>query len=304
METPPPVPPQQPPAAVAAPASDPSAGFWIRAGAYMIDGVVVGIAGAVTYLFVPGAAGVLARTLLSLAYMTVLPVVNGGQTVGKMAAGIAIIREDEQPLTYVTTFLRAIGYWVSTLVAGLGFVCAAFTDHKRALHDYIAGTRVVYVAAVSTGRKALVILAGCVFPLVAIVGIIAAIAIPRFASLSAKAKEGAAKGALGSLRAGVSLYYGDHEGQYPATLDALVPKYVQSLPAPALARHPGATGYEPYGPEACLTQPGQPGGALDASKLRDTGKWGYVADPKSPCGGMVFVDCTHTDSKGNSWHGY
>lgn len=301
METTPPVPPQEP--APAAAAADPSAGFWIRGGAYMIDGLVTGVLGALTF-FLPSMVGYAARVVLSLAYLTAMPVLAGGQTVGKMAAGIAIIREDEQPLTYVNTFLRAIGYWVSTLLLLLGFLCVPFTPHKRGLHDYIAGTRVVYIEQVSTGRKVLVVLCGLFLPLIAVVGIIAAIAIPKFASLTGKAQEGATKGQLGSIRAGLSIYYGDTEGQYPASLDVLVPKYVPEMRPPKIKDHPGADGVEMYGPEACLSQPGQPGGEIDPTKLRDTGKWGYVAAPKSPCDGTVFVDCTHKDTKGKAWHSY
>jgi len=55
---------------------------------------------------------------------------------------------------------------------------------------------------------------------VAIIGILAAIAIPKFASLLRKSNEGACKGNLGALRSALSIYYGDMEGQYP---DSLVP---------------------------------------------------------------------------------
>lgn len=50
---------------------------------------------------------------------------------------------------------------------------------------------------------------------VAIIGILAAIAIPRFSSLIQKAKEGATKGSLGAIRSALSIYYGDNEGIFP-----------------------------------------------------------------------------------------
>lgn len=53
---------------------------------------------------------------------------------------------------------------------------------------------------------------------VAIIGILAAIAIPRFAQLIRKSKEGATKGSLGALRSSLSIYYGDNEGLFPATM--------------------------------------------------------------------------------------
>src|SRR5580704_16882135 len=56
---------------------------------------------------------------------------------------------------------------------------------------------------------------------VAIIGILAAIAIPKFAELIRKSGEGASKGNLGSIRSSLSIYYGDMEGQYPAQIAGL-----------------------------------------------------------------------------------
>ncbi|OGS45662.1 MAG: hypothetical protein A2539_07250 [Elusimicrobia bacterium RIFOXYD2_FULL_34_15] len=50
---------------------------------------------------------------------------------------------------------------------------------------------------------------------VAIIGILAAIAIPKFADLIKKSKEGATKGSLGALRSALTIYYGEQEGLYP-----------------------------------------------------------------------------------------
>src|SRR6266446_2821109 len=50
---------------------------------------------------------------------------------------------------------------------------------------------------------------------VAIIGILAAVAIPKFADLVTKSKEASVKGTLGSLRSALSIYYGDNDGNYP-----------------------------------------------------------------------------------------
>ena len=302
-----PLPPQQPvPAAsapAAVPADDASAGFWIRAGAYMIDGILVGGAGLLTMLVVGGAVGTVLRLVLSAAYFTVVPVINGGQTAGKMTAGIAIVKEDGSELTYLNTFVRWLGYLLSGLPAGLGFVCAAFTEHKRGLHDYVAGTRVVRVAPIGSGRKFLVIAAGLLLPLAAVLGIVAAIAIPKFADLTKKTGEGAAKGRLGSLRSAVAIYYGDTQGVYPQDLNLLEPKYLATIASPEVPDHHGVQGVEIYGAEVCSGSK-EYGQELSADKLRDTGKWGYVNDPKAACYGQIFVDCTHKDTKGRPWYGF
>ncbi|MFH1563424.1 MAG: type II secretion system protein [Nitrospirota bacterium] len=56
---------------------------------------------------------------------------------------------------------------------------------------------------------------------VAIIGILAAIAIPRFAQLIDKAREAGAKGNLGALRSATAIYYGDNRGQWPCTLNTV-----------------------------------------------------------------------------------
>src|SRR5271155_2367676 len=68
---------------------------------------------------------------------------------------------------------------------------------------------------------------------VAIIGILAAIAIPKFADLVRKSGEGASKGNLSALRSALSIYYGDMEGQYPAQLGALTTsggKFMTAIP--------------------------------------------------------------------------
>src|SRR5687768_3813539 len=67
---------------------------------------------------------------------------------------------------------------------------------------------------------------------VAIIGILAAIAIPKFADLIRKSNEGATKGNLGAIRSAMSIYYGDMEGIYPndpASL-SINGKYLSSIP--------------------------------------------------------------------------
>ena len=54
---------------------------------------------------------------------------------------------------------------------------------------------------------------------VAIIGILAAVAIPKFAQMLEKSREGATKGNLGAIRSAVSNYYADSQGWYPISLD-------------------------------------------------------------------------------------
>jgi type IV pilus assembly protein PilA len=72
---------------------------------------------------------------------------------------------------------------------------------------------------------------------VAIIGILAAVAIPKFAQMIERAKEGATKSNLGAIRSAVSIYYGKNEGVYPTDIGASTAfvgtadsNYMQELP--------------------------------------------------------------------------
>jgi uncharacterized RDD family membrane protein YckC len=72
----------------------------------------------------------------------------GGQTIGKMATGIKVVSvHGESPwsarVPLADSVLRAAGYLVSLLPAGLGFLPALFGAERRAVHDRLADTRVV-----------------------------------------------------------------------------------------------------------------------------------------------------------------
>src|SRR5213075_410211 len=68
---------------------------------------------------------------------------------------------------------------------------------------------------------------------VAIIGILAAIAIPKFADLIRKSNEGSTKGNLGALKGALAVYYGENEGAYPVdnlTSLTVAGKYMQNIP--------------------------------------------------------------------------
>ncbi|TLM65333.1 MAG: hypothetical protein FDZ69_10275 [Deltaproteobacteria bacterium] len=145
----------------AAPADLPKAGFWIRFVASMIDGLLLGAVQFVIGLmlgFAGGAAGDfedggasfalfaitwLCSMVVSVTYYVFFTGYNG-QTPGKMAVRIQVVRTDGTPLTYWRAFVREIpAKFVSALILGVGYLMAAFDRDKQALHDRIAGTYVI-----------------------------------------------------------------------------------------------------------------------------------------------------------------
>jgi uncharacterized RDD family membrane protein YckC len=74
----------------------------------------------------------------------------GGQTIGKMAAGLRVVPGDPaagagERVSLGIAIVRAAAYLVSALPAGLGFLPGILGHERRALHDRLADTRVVKV---------------------------------------------------------------------------------------------------------------------------------------------------------------
>ncbi len=83
----------------------------------------------------------LAYIVLGMAYFTLLHA-WGGQTLGKLAMGIRVV-PDGPPATLGRAFLRWVGYLVSTLPLGAGFLWAALDKDRCAWHDHLAATVVL-----------------------------------------------------------------------------------------------------------------------------------------------------------------
>lgn len=80
--------------------------------------------------------------VFSAAYFVVLHS-YGGQTLGKIFMAIAVVPEEGQPLSLAASFLRLVGYLLSTLPLGAGFFWAVLDKDRAAWHDRLAGTRVI-----------------------------------------------------------------------------------------------------------------------------------------------------------------
>jgi len=131
---------------------------------------------------------------------------------------------------------------------------------------------------------------------VAIIGILSAVAIPRFANMIQKANEAACKGNLGAIRSAVSIYYGDCEGSYPtnALASPFVPNYIKVLPN----AKPG----DGYNSAAVETETD---GNVGFSPGGTPGGWWYntaATNKSSQYAGDVQVDSIATDTKGVQIH--
>jgi uncharacterized RDD family membrane protein YckC len=80
--------------------------------------------------------------LINGGYLIAFTAANG-QTIGKMLTRVRVTSEDGGRVDVAGAFLRAAGVLLSIATLGLPYVPALVSSDKRALHDRLAGTRVI-----------------------------------------------------------------------------------------------------------------------------------------------------------------
>jgi adenylate cyclase len=142
----------RPPGASAAKRGE-AAGFGVRFLAFLIDEMILGIplllgglAWMTSLAFGPSPSLVSAvsvvYSLLCIIYYVYFWGARGA-TPGKSLLGLTVTTDSgETPIGYGRALLRLVGYVVSSLFFGLGFLLIALSPDGRGLHDRIAGTRV------------------------------------------------------------------------------------------------------------------------------------------------------------------
>lgn len=145
----------------------PPGGFWIRFVAYMIDGLVMLVPAAIlvgifaafviltdesidheglpALLVVALILLVAAMIVVNWLYEALMTSSPRGATFGKMALGLRIVRFDGTRLSFGRATARHFAkYMVTPMVPlAIGYIMAAFTNRKRALHDILADTLVI-----------------------------------------------------------------------------------------------------------------------------------------------------------------
>jgi uncharacterized RDD family membrane protein YckC len=148
-------------------------GFWIRLAARLLDGLLLLIVRGPLIVFnqtvilrmypLPASGGrmsgfgntaqlgnfltleaayFLVGLILSLAY-EVFFVGRFGGTPGKLLLRMRIVRPDFSKVTYGRAAIRFFGLGLSDLTMFVGYLMVVFDPERRALHDYLADTRVI-----------------------------------------------------------------------------------------------------------------------------------------------------------------
>ncbi len=135
------------------------AGFWLRAAAYIIDGVVAYII--ILIFFLVSGLGIMGFSgdesevgigilgpigLVLIGILLYYPLMESSKwqaTLGKRAVGIIVTDLDGRRISFGKALGRFFAKFLSALILDIGFIMAGFTERKQGLHDIIAGTLVI-----------------------------------------------------------------------------------------------------------------------------------------------------------------
>lgn len=110
--------------------------------AIAIDGFILGIITGVLFS-TGGNVGGGVSFLVGVLYNWYFWTRQNGQTPGKMAMNLQVVKADGSELSDIDAIIRGVGYYLSGFVFGIGYLWALFDDEKRTWHDLIAGTIVI-----------------------------------------------------------------------------------------------------------------------------------------------------------------
>jgi uncharacterized RDD family membrane protein YckC len=133
------------------------AGFWRRAGAYLIDAVILsavtqilsvvtGIDGNPPPNVVPTPEEIL-MTFIYIAiawlYFALLESSSKQATVGKMAIGLIVTDEDGKRVSFARATGRFFAKIISAIILLIGYLMVIWTKKRQGLHDMMARTLVL-----------------------------------------------------------------------------------------------------------------------------------------------------------------
>src|SRR5690606_39624084 len=193
------------------------------------------------FAVIVGYFGIIALYYASIGlYFSLMESSRHQATLGKMALGIKVVDAHGRRLS----FIHALGRWfaaaLSYLTLYIGFLMAAFTDRKRALHDMAAGTLVVdrwaFTGHPERQRRELggcllaIVAAVALFLAVMVAAILAAIALPAYSDYTKRSQAMVAMAATAPLRVAVD-GFAETEGRCPVNGEAgIAPEKAPGIP--------------------------------------------------------------------------
>ncbi len=122
-----------------------SADFFTRLVAAIIDGVILIIPNMILQLVLGQVIGGVLSLAIGIGYSYYFWTTSG-QTPGKMAMGLKVVNAENGALLEPSAaLLRYVGYFVSGIALGLGYLWVLWDPKHDAWHDKIAKTKVIKV---------------------------------------------------------------------------------------------------------------------------------------------------------------
>ncbi|MEO6968602.1 MAG: RDD family protein [Rhodanobacteraceae bacterium] len=227
-------------------------GFWRRAAAYLIDGLVLGIPMMILWvvLLLPTIMAASHRgnpdvryifliywpiaIVIPWLYFALLESSKWQATPGKMALALQVTDLHGRRIGFGRATGRYFGKFVSRLILDIGYMMAGWTARKQALHDMMAGTCVLNRAALRAWEKgdlpestavpssmmpswavALIVIGACFFMSLMMLGILAAIAIPAYQEYTIRVQIAEGMTLANGAKTAVAEYIGGHNGSLP-----------------------------------------------------------------------------------------
>lgn len=119
------------------------AGFWKRFFAYLIDAILLGIIGGILTSQMDETASSSVTTIIGWLYFAGMESSSRQATIGKSLLGIYVTDVDGNQISFLRATGRYFAKFLSAIILLIGFIMAAFTARKQALHDMIASTLVL-----------------------------------------------------------------------------------------------------------------------------------------------------------------
>ncbi|MGA1201800.1 MAG: protein kinase domain-containing protein [Planctomycetota bacterium] len=123
-----------------------AAGLFVRGCAAVLDVAPVMILFTLILLLRIRLGGAHPGLIFLMSYSAYLALTHAlwGRTLAKTVLGLKVVRTDGRSVGPLRALARALLFWASVLPLGFGLWIVPFQRSKRALHDLLAGTRVIY----------------------------------------------------------------------------------------------------------------------------------------------------------------
>ncbi len=243
-------------------------GFWIRVLAYLVDTVVLFIGfvvlGAACAFLGPagapilGAAGVIGPIL----YWGLMQASARQATFGKSLLGMKVTDTDGNRLSIPRSLVREVAKILSGFLLLIGFLMAAFTGRKQALHDMIASTVVVRESPGHVIAGLAIGLLGWIAP----VALVMALGVGLFAGLMGGMMKDMQGTMVEEMKKGPPMQQTVKFTPAPVVRPPSAPVQVAAAPAQTAAAAPAAAAPKPVAAVAVAPVPVIPPPAAQAEK--------------------------------------